>query len=354
MGTARITRASIWDLAASGIGYHLDNLGRWLMERHLPIGRAYAALLAPRRPRLLLKPDWSFAEEYYNERRWLACRRGALWEAAAECNAVVPLTLPWHNKTIVNVTLGNDNSLCLYVCGSFEPNEFAFLDQVLEPGMVFLDVGANDGYFTLFAARRLGAGGRVIAVEPSSRERINLQRNIEANGLANVTVVPLALGATRATAKLRLAKGTHSGHNTLGNFAHSDVQTESFEEVTVDALDAVAERLGLTRVDFIKVDVEGAEASVIDGAQEVLRRMRPTLLLEINEMALQAQNRSAATLLVTLQDAFDYEILIFSPETGLLEAWVNNQPLSANIVARPRELGSRLVGRPRKAASPSA
>jgi hypothetical protein len=83
----------------------------------------------------------------------LACRRGALWEEAAERNIVIPLTLPWHGKTIVNVTLGNDNSLCLYVCGSFEPNEFAFLDQVLEPGMVFFDVGANDGYFTLFAAR---------------------------------------------------------------------------------------------------------------------------------------------------------------------------------------------------------
>jgi hypothetical protein len=97
----------------------------------------------------------------------------------------------------------------------------------------------------------------VIAVEPSSRERVNLQRNVEANRLTNVTVVPLALGAAAGTANLRLAKGTHSGHNTLGNFAHAGVQMDSFEEVKVDALDAVATRLGLSRVDFIKVDVEG-------------------------------------------------------------------------------------------------
>ena len=340
------TRTSIWDLAASGLGYHLDNLGRWLMAKHLPMGKAYAALLAPRRPRLVLKPDWHFAEEYYGQRRWMACRRGALWEEAAARNIVIPLTLPWHDKTIVNVTLGNDNSLCLYVCGSFEPNEFAFLDQVLKPGMVFFDVGANDGYFTLFAARRLGPAGRVIAVEPSTRERVNLQCNVEANRLTNVTVVPLALGVAPGTASLRLAKGTHSGHNTLGNFAHDGVQMDSFEEVKVDALDAVATRLGLARVDFIKIDVEGAEASVIDGAREVLRQMRPTLLLEINEMALQAQQRSAERLLGTLRHEFDYEILIFSPESGLLEARVNNQPLSANIVARPRELGSRLMGCP--------
>ena len=185
------------------------------------------------------------------------------------------------------MTLGNDNSLCLYVCGSFEPNEFAFLDQVLKPGMVFFDVGANDGYFTLFAARRVGPAGRVIAVEPSTRERVNLQRNVEAQPADQCD--RRSAGARRGSAappSLRLAKGTHSGHNTLGNFANDGVQTDSFEEVKVDALDAVATRLGLARVDFIKIDVEGAEASVIDGAREVLRQMRPTLLLEINEMAL--------------------------------------------------------------------
>ena len=58
-------------------------------------------------------------------------------------------------------------------------------------------------------------------------------------------------------------------------------------------------------------------------------------------MALQAQQRSAESLLETLCNEFDYEILMFSPESGLLEARVNDQPLSANIVARPRELGSR-------------
>jgi len=340
------TRAGIWDLAASGLGYHLDNLGRWLIARHLPLGRAYAALLAPRRPRLVRKPGWHFAEEYYGQRRWLACRRGALWEAARRLGLVVPVVVRWLDDIDVEVTLGNDNSLCLYVCGTFEPNEFAFLDQVLKPGMVFFDVGANDGYFSLFAARRLGPTGRVIAVEPSSRERTKLQRNIDANRLTNVTVVPLALGAVPGTASLRLAREAHSGHNTLGKFAHDGVQMDSVEEVKVDALDAVAARLGLSRVDFIKIDVEGAEASVIEGAEDVLRRMRPTLLLEINEMALAAQQRSAERLLGMLRTDFDYEILIFSPESGLLESRVKNQPLSANIVARPRELGSPLAGRP--------
>ncbi len=157
MTTARrsISAGSAWDRICSGVGYHLDNLGRWLIVNAPAIGSTYAAFLAPGVPRLRPRPGWVFAEEYYDQRRWLACRRGALWEAAREKDLAVPITVRWHTGTTVDLTLGNDNSLCLYVCGSFEPNEFAFLDRVLRPGMVFVDVGANDGYYTLFAARRV-------------------------------------------------------------------------------------------------------------------------------------------------------------------------------------------------------
>ena len=116
---------------ASGVGYHLDNLGRWLMGHVPSIGAAYAAMLAPAEPKIEYRPGWRFAEEYYDQRRWLACRRGALWEAASKNDMAVPLILPWYGGTSVDVMLGNDNSLCLYVCGSFEPNEFAFLDGIL-------------------------------------------------------------------------------------------------------------------------------------------------------------------------------------------------------------------------------
>ena len=82
--------------------------------------------------------------------------------------------------------------------------------------MVFVDVGANDGYYTLFAARRVGPSGRVVAAEPSSRERAHLQRNLGRNGLDNVSVVPAAIGAAAGLADLHLAHGVHAGHNTLG------------------------------------------------------------------------------------------------------------------------------------------
>jgi FkbM family methyltransferase len=250
---------------------------------------------------------------------------------------------------MVDLTLGNDNSLCLYVCGSFEPNEFAFLDRMLRPGMVFVDVGANDGYYTLFAARRVGASGRVVAAEPSSRERAHLQRNLGRNGLDNVSVVPAAIGAAVGIADLHLAHGVHAGHNTLGGFAHDDVVRASLERVPVEPLDSVIARLGLARVDFMKIDVEGAEASVIAGAQAVLTTMRPVLLMEINDAALRAQQNSAEVLLATLRDEFDYEVLVFSPVTGLPEPLCADVALSANIVALPRDRVSEVQSKVRVA-----
>ena len=338
-----ISVASAWAWIRSGAGYHLDNFGRWLIVRAPKLGATYAAWWTPGAPKLGPCPGWGFADEYYVERQWRACRRGTLWEAARDNNLVVPLTVPWLGGTSVVVTLGNDNSLCLYVCGSFEPNEFAFLDRVLKPGMVFVDVGANDGYFTLFAARRVGPSGRVVAVEPSSRERAHLERNLTRNRIDNVEIVPAALGAAAGHADLHLAHGAHTGHNTLGSFAHDDVVPARIERVPLETLDAVVARLGLPRVDVVKIDVEGAEAGVIAGARTVLTTIRPVLMMELNDSALRAQGSSEASLLATLRGELGYEILVFSTKSGLAERHVEGAALSANVIAMPRERAGSVV-----------
>ena len=332
-----ISVASAWAWIRSGVGYHLDNFGRWLVVRSPKIGEIYASWWTPGPQVLGPWPGWGFADEYYVERRWSTCRRGALWEAARDHDVEVRLSVPWLGGTSVEVTLGNDNSLCLYVCGSFEPNEFAFLDRLLKPGMVFVDVGANDGYYTLFAAKRVGASGRVVAVEPSSRERGHLERNLARNGIANVQIVPAALGAAAGHADLHLAHGAHTGHNTLGSFAHDDVVPARIERVPLETLDAVVSRHALAQVDVVKIDVEGGEANVIAGARKLLTSLRPVLMMELNGSALEAQGSSEASLLAMLQGDLGYEILAFSSKSGLVERHSNGAPLSANFVAVPRE-----------------
>lgn len=340
-----ISVAYIWERICSGVGYHLDNFARWLLLRAPKLGAMYAAIWAPGAPQLALRPGWAFAEEFYEQRQWTACRRGALWEAARDKDLIVPLIVKWHADTTVEVTLGNDNSLCLYVCGSFEPNEFSLFDRVLKPGMTFIDVGANDGYYTLFAARRVGSSGLVIAIEPSPRERGHLECNLVRNSLRNVQVLTCALGAAPGHARLRLAHGIHSGHNTLGAFAHDDVEASSSVLVKLETLDAVVAQHELSRVDVVKIDVEGAEASVIAGGRNVLTTMRPLLLLEVNDAALRAQQSSVEALLSKLQLELKYEIFVFSSVTGLPERLSAGERLSANVVAVPAEHAATFLTR---------
>jgi len=322
-----------WVKRRRKLAVQLDSLGPRLLDQRPLLARLYARLLAPR-PSLQVFPGWTFGCEYFVEHRWMATRRGVLWRHALRKKLHVPLVLPWHAGTRVEVTLGNDESFCVYVAGSFEPNEFAFLDRTLRRGMTFLDIGANDGLYTLFAAARVGRRGRVVAFEPSSRERRILERNTRRNRLRNVTVVPVALADRAGEATLQIAPALHGGHNTLGGFAHAGVEAIASEQVAVEPLDAVAERLGVDKVDAIKIDVEGAEVKVLDGARRVLMTSRPLLLIEANDEALRKQATSTAELLARLR-ALDYDIHVFSDRTGLLERWTDGMPLSANIVARP-------------------
>lgn len=332
-----LAKTPAWQWMSWITGHQLDNFGRRLMRRRPRLGAIYASWWTPGPPRIGVQPGWLFAGELYPRLLWLPRRRDVFWKAAQQRGLTVPLSVPWYGGTTVEVTLGTDNSLCLYVCGSYEPNEFTFLDGVLKAGMTFVDVGANDGLYTLFAAGKVGDAGRVVSVEPSSRERSHLQHNLERNAIGNVTVVAAALGAAGGVADLKVADGHHTGHNTLGDFAHGDVAIAGSERVEVETLDTLAGRLGLSRIDVIKIDVEGAEGSVLAGARQTLASWRPILLLEVNDVALRAQGNSADALLALLRSELKYEILAYSDSTGRPEPWSPGQPISSNIVALPAE-----------------
>src|SRR5207237_6210015 len=122
-----------------------------------------ARALARSKP-LVSEPGWHFDVAAENATQLVQFRRH-LWEYYRERGVQRSLTMRWYDGLRLRVFLGNDMSLCLYVGGSFEPNEFVFLDSLLETGMTFLDGGANDGIYSLFAAYRVGRSGRLPAIE---------------------------------------------------------------------------------------------------------------------------------------------------------------------------------------------
>jgi hypothetical protein len=114
--------------------------------------------------------------------------------------------------------------------------------------------------------------------------------------------------------------------------------------VPLETLDAVVARLGLPRVDVVKIDVEGAEANVIAGMRNVLTLLRPMLMMEVNDGALRAQGSSEAALLETLRGQFGYRGLVFSVTSGLAEPLVEGARLSSNIIAVPgKRVGEVLI-----------
>jgi FkbM family methyltransferase len=169
-----------------------------------------------------------------------------------------------------------------YVFGTYEPGVAHGLEELIRPGWTAVDVGANIGYFTLLMANRVGPQGKVIAFEPLAENFRILQENIKLNGHANVVAENLALMSRTERIELRSATpGAITWVASVKIDQNSAVESQSVEAVT---LDEYVQKKGIAKVDFLKIDVEGAEAYVLEGATNVLERDKPVLLIEMHEL----------------------------------------------------------------------
>ena len=170
--------------------------------------------------------------------------------------------------------------------GGFENTECSFVEFFLRPGMTVLDIGAHHGFYTLLASQRVGPEGKVIAVEASPRERERLRLHLRINGCRNVRVDSRALGEAEGYAELYVVHGGQTGCNSLRRPAVF-APTEAIP-VRIERLDTVLREHQIGKVDFIKLDVEGAELSVLKGAPQLLANgPRPVILIEVFDIRTQ-------------------------------------------------------------------
>jgi FkbM family methyltransferase len=158
----------------------------------------------------------------------------------------------------------------LFLRGGYERHEIEFLRHFLKPGMVVIDVGANIGYHTSIAARRVGPTGVVVAVEPEPHNFGLLSRNVSSNGLGNVRAAQLALGDQPGAALLFRSERNFGDHRLYGE---SDGRRET-TRVEVTTLDDLIDRCALPSVDLIKMDVQGYEGKVIGGMKRLFAGQR--------------------------------------------------------------------------------
>jgi FkbM family methyltransferase len=166
---------------------------------------------------------------------------------------------------------------CLLYPPRAHPAALAFLPD----GGVAIDVGANLGEWALPLARRVGAGGRLYAFEPQPHIRGALGESLRLNNLTQASLLPYAVSDREGESMMALPQVTSSavdsGQAHLGAPGSGEIGL-AVETVT---LDGFATRKGLTRLDLIKIDVEGHERAVLAGAASLLARFRPVIVLEI-------------------------------------------------------------------------
>ena len=140
---------------------------------------------------------------------------------------------------------------------------------------IFLDIGANIGQWTIPVGTHIESrGGRVLAVEPTASTAAALARSIELNGLRHIELVQAAMAASDGKTLLHHHERDPSQHSLGGSGGVT-------EEVVTRSLDSLLGERGIERVDAIKIDVEGAEQRVLEGASDVLSSLRPTIIFEV-------------------------------------------------------------------------
>lgn len=169
----------------------------------------------------------------------------------------------------------------IFFRGSYSGDQLKLLETLLHPDAVFVDVGANQGEFSVMAASR---ASRVISFEPVDEYRRRLEDNIALNGFRNVHIMPFALGDVEKDLPIYDAPGMFTDgtrHEGLPTLYASEKRPNVRETVRVRRLDDVLAELAVNRVDVMKLDIEGAEWSALRGAEKTLARFRPVLILEI-------------------------------------------------------------------------
>lgn len=153
--------------------------------------------------------------------------------------------------------------------GTYEGRTRELVCRLLRDGQVAFDIGANVGFFSLLASRLVGPGGSVYAFEPLPANLLALRRHVDLNDCKNVRIVDAAVSSRSGTERFMEAASPAMGGLSDGGCL----------EVRTLALDEGIETRRLPEPDFLKIDVEGAELRVLEGARALLARKHPSIVL---------------------------------------------------------------------------
>jgi FkbM family methyltransferase len=191
----------------------------------------------------------------------------------------------------------------IYLLGAFERSTADTLDRLLKPGDIAFDIGANIGAHTLPMARRVGNGGQVFAFEPTDFAFEKLRTNLLLNPDLQATVHPHQMLLTDNPEASSESPVYSSWPLAGGRELHPKHcgQLNTTKGAIVETIDAFSDRERISRLDLIKIDVDGSEYPVLHGGAETLRKLRPVILMELSPYVHAEQGNSFASLIDLLR-----------------------------------------------------
>jgi FkbM family methyltransferase len=182
--------------------------------------------------------------------------------------------------------------------GNYEADLTSAFGELLQPGQTFVDVGANEGWFSMLAAKLVGAGGRVLACEPQERLWPIIAKNIFLNSFANVQLLPFAVAEQPGEAVINLYPSVNTGSS---NISKTKRRWETQQRIKLLTLTDLLASLQGGNVDLMKVDVEGFEHKVLLSAGEHLGSTIKRLVVELHPAQLDALGSSEGQVVALLE-----------------------------------------------------
>ena len=205
-----------------------------------------------------------------------------------------------------DIAVGKD----ILINKNYEPHVTEAIKKKLAPGMFFIDIGANIGYFSLLASHLVGKEGRVFSFEPFQYNIKLLYLNARINGFENIEIYPFAVADRKS-----LFAYDNTGSNGVISELDDDINILSTTLVYSVRIDDVLQ--DIDRMDVIKIDVEGAEYMALNGGRSLLKKHRPTIFSEFCPPRLEVVSKvSAENYLQLLLVDENYSISVLDSKSG--------------------------------------
>jgi len=230
--------------------------------------------------------------------------------------------------------LYTDNELAPHIyCGAFEWAEREWLESALQPGMVFYDIGANIGFFSVIAAEKVTQQGQVYSFEPVMGTHDRLVENIRLNKLEDqIKTFQAAASDHVGEANIYIPdKGMDAWNSLAVKPDEGNYQVETIKTVVLDELISDSK---LRAPDIIKIDVEGWELHVLKGLQQRLKKYHPTLFIEFTAHNLNAAGTSCSELADFIR-ALGYQLFEYNPRFKTLVVQHDFNFEHKNLIAKP-------------------